>query len=81
MKTAVSIPAELYAETERLSKRTKKSLSRLFSDTVAEYLARHDPQEVTAAMDRVCAESGHKDEFVASTARRTLNESEWCAEV
>jgi hypothetical protein len=77
MKTAVSIPDEVYAEAERLSKHTKKSLSRLFSDAVAEYMARHDPQAVTAAMDRVCAESGNRDEFVASAARRTIEKCEW----
>jgi hypothetical protein len=82
MKTWVAIPDEVYAEAERLARCTKKSLSRLFNDAVAEYLARHGPNEFTAAMDRVCsdlgkAESGNKDEFVASAARRTLHECEW----
>jgi hypothetical protein len=69
---------------ERLARRTKKSRSRLFSDAVGEYLARHAPEEVTAAMDRVCEELGNsagnrnlKDEFVASAAWRTLKRSEW----
>jgi len=86
MKTSVSIPNGLYAEAERLARRTRKSLSRLFGDAVAEYLARHypdnSPEEITAAMDRFCsdlgkAESGNNDEFVASAARRTLHECEW----
>jgi metal-responsive CopG/Arc/MetJ family transcriptional regulator len=83
MKTAVSIPDEVFEGAERLAKRTKKSRSRLFSDAVREYLARHAPEEVTAAMDRVCAELGNSaeststDDFVASAARRTLKQSEW----
>jgi metal-responsive CopG/Arc/MetJ family transcriptional regulator len=87
MKTAVSIPDEVFKGAERLARRTKKSRSRLFSDAVREYLARHAPDEVTAAMDRVCAEleksSGNKtaelkeNEFVASAARRILKQSEW----
>ena len=84
MKTAVSIPDEVFEGAERLARRTKKSRSRLFSDAVREYLARHAPEEVTAAMDRVCAEMESstgsktvKDEFVASAAWRTLKRSEW----
>jgi predicted transcriptional regulator len=84
MKTAVSIPDEVFEGAERLAKRTKKSRSRLFSDAVREYLARHAPEEVTTAMDRVCEElansGGNKtlrDGFVASAARRTLKQSEW----
>jgi metal-responsive CopG/Arc/MetJ family transcriptional regulator len=84
MKTAVSIPDEVFEGAERLARRTKKSRSRLFSDAVREYLARHAPEEVTAAMDRVCGNLENppaartvKDEFVASAAWRTLMRSEW----
>ena len=79
MKTEVSIPDEVFAEAERLAKRMRKSRSRLFSDAVREYLARHAPEDVRAATDRVCAESGNPatDEFVAMAAQRTLRQSEW----
>ena len=50
----------------------------MFSDAVKEYVARHAPEDVTEAMDRVCAELGNpKDEFVASAAYRILERSEW----
>jgi metal-responsive CopG/Arc/MetJ family transcriptional regulator len=78
MKTAVSIPDDLYQGAERLARRTKKSRSRLFSDALREYLAHHAPDEVTEAMNRACAEVGEtKDLFVSSAARRTLERSEW----
>ena len=78
MKTAVSIPDDVFEGAERLARRTKKSRSRLFSDAVKEYVARHGPEEVTDAMDRVCAElSPTGDEFVSSAARRMLKRSEW----
>ncbi|HEV2417927.1 MAG TPA: ribbon-helix-helix protein, CopG family [Terriglobia bacterium] len=78
MKTAVSIPDEVYEGAERLARRTKKSRSRLFSDALKEYLARHAPNEVTEAMNRVCVAVGEeKDPFVAAAARRTLERSEW----
>jgi metal-responsive CopG/Arc/MetJ family transcriptional regulator len=78
MRTAVSIPDDLYQAAERLARRTKKSRSRLFSDALREYLAHHAPEEVTEAMNRACAEAGEaKDAFVSSAARRILKRSEW----
>jgi len=78
MKTAVSIPDNVFEEAERLARRTKRSRSQLFSDALKEYVARHAPEEVTDAMDRVCAELGEPtDEFVSSAVRRVLEQSAW----
>jgi metal-responsive CopG/Arc/MetJ family transcriptional regulator len=78
MKTAISIPDALFERAERLAKRTRKSRSQIFSDAVREYLARHSTDEVTAAMDRVCAElESPGDEFVSSASSRILARSEW----
>jgi metal-responsive CopG/Arc/MetJ family transcriptional regulator len=78
MKTAVSVPDDLFEKAERLARRTRKSRSQLFSDALREYVARHGTDEVTEAMDRVCAEAGNrKDPFVSSAARRTLARTEW----
>jgi antitoxin MazE6 len=78
MKTAVSIPDDVFKGAERLARRTKKSRSQLFSDALKEYVARHAPDDVTDAMDRVCAQLGNPaDKFVASATRRILKRSEW----
>ena len=78
MKTAVSIPDDVFKGAERLARRTKKSRSQLFSDALREYVARHAEDEVTAAMDRVCAELGEPtDQFVSLSALRTLERVEW----
>ena len=78
MKTAVSIPDDVFEEAERLARRTKRSRSRLFSDALKEYLARHTPDKVTEAMNKALAEIGEaKDSFVSSAARRVLERSEW----
>lgn len=78
MKTAISIPDDVFQEAERLARRTKKSRSQLFSDAVREYLARHAPEEVTDAMNRVCAELGDsRDPFVSSASRRVIERAEW----
>lgn len=78
MKTAVSIPDDIFEGAERLARKTKRSRSRLFSDALKEYLARHSPDKITDAMNRACAEiGGEEDNFVASAARRVLEKSEW----
>jgi metal-responsive CopG/Arc/MetJ family transcriptional regulator len=78
MKTAISIPDNVFESAERLALRTKRSRSQLFSDAVREYVARHAPDEVTEAMNRVCEELGQAtDAFVSEAARRVLERSEW----
>jgi metal-responsive CopG/Arc/MetJ family transcriptional regulator len=78
MKTAVSIPDEVYAEAEHLARRLKKSRSEVYRLALAEYLARHAPERVTEVMDRVCAAVGEEtDEFATAAARLILERSEW----
>lgn len=78
MKTAVSIPDDVFEGAQRLARRTKRSRSRVFSDALREYLARHSPEEVTEAVNKACAEIGEvKDQFVASAARRILERTQW----
>ena len=78
MKTAVSIPDDVFEKAERLARRMKKSRSELFSRALAEYVARHAPDQVTEAMNQVCAEIGiEPDPFGSAAARRTLGRVEW----
>jgi len=78
MKTAVSIPDEVFEKVERLARRARRSRSEVFSAALAEYVARHAPDEVTEAMDRVIADVGEpKDGFVVAAGRRILEKSEW----
>jgi metal-responsive CopG/Arc/MetJ family transcriptional regulator len=78
MKTAVSIPDDVFEGAEHLARRTNRSRSRLFSDALKEYLARHTPDKVTEAMNATLAQIGEEqDSFVSSTARTVLERSEW----
>jgi len=78
MKTAVSIPDDVFEGAERLARRTRKSRSRLFSDALREYVARHSADQVTEAMNKVCDEIGDtQDPFISSAARRVLERTEW----
>jgi metal-responsive CopG/Arc/MetJ family transcriptional regulator len=77
MKTAISIPDEVFAEAEKLARRLKKSRSELYSHALREYVARHGPEYVTETLDRICAESPPEKEFARAVARRTLRRSPW----
>jgi metal-responsive CopG/Arc/MetJ family transcriptional regulator len=78
MKIAVSIPDDIFEEAERLARDMKRSRSELYRLALAEYLARHSPDRVRDAMDRVCEEVGDlSDEFLSSASRRVLERSEW----
>ena len=78
MKTAISIPDDLFADAERLAQALKKSRSRLYGDAVREYVARHSAERVTETLDRVCAEAAGGESVLArSAARRTLESSDW----
>jgi len=78
MKTAVSIPDDVFEGAERLARRTNRSRSRLFSDALKEYLARHTPDKVTEAMNTALAQIGEEeDSFASSSARTVLERSEW----
>lgn len=78
MKIAVSVPQDVFDRAERLARREGRSRSDVYSTAVREYVARHAPDEVVDALDRVVAEVGPEpDTFVAAASRRTLASSEW----
>lgn len=78
MKTAVSLPDDVFRQAERQARRTKKSRSQLYAEALTEYLARHAPDEVTEAMNRVLDQLERPaDPFVSVAARRILERSEW----
>ena len=79
MKTAVSIPEDVFAGAERLARRTKRSRSDIYAAAVREYIARHSGDAVTEAMNSVFDEVGATgiDPFVSLAARNTLERVEW----
>ena len=70
MKTAVSIPDDIFEKAEDLARRMKKSRSKLFSNALEEYVSRHAP-------DRACAEIGFgPDSFVSAASAQVLEQRE-----
>lgn len=78
MKTAISIPDDVFADAERLAKRLKKSRSQLYSHALREFVARHADDRVTEILDEVVAAAGEgTDAFAPEAARRTLKRVDW----
>lgn len=78
MKTAVSLPDDLFEEAERLARRLKKPRSRLYSEAVREYVARRDPKLVTTKLNEVVKAVGRRrDVFTTAAARLTLERVDW----
>ncbi len=77
MKTAISIPDDLFADAEELARELKKSRSRLYGDALREYVARHSTESVTEALDRVCDDLHCRSAFTGAAARRTFERSDW----
>jgi metal-responsive CopG/Arc/MetJ family transcriptional regulator len=79
MKVAVSIPDGVFAEAERLAAELGTSRSDLYRRALEEFVGRHAPAQVTAALDRLFEEVDPADgrEFVRRASRRSLSRSEW----
>ena len=78
MKTAISLPDEVFESAEKLAKRLKLSRSELYSRALAEYLARHAPDDVTEAWNSAIQDLGQPaDDVQRRAAARVLKRSEW----
>ncbi len=88
MKTAVSIPDDVFDDAERLADRLQTSRSQLYARALSEFVARHDEDRVTAKMNEVIkeieteeVETGEvepgRDEFSREAARQTLRRVPW----
>lgn len=78
MKTAVSLPDEVFETAEELADRLKVSRSELYARALKDYVRRHSPDAVTDAYDRLCSElDSSADSFVRHAARLTVKRTDW----
>jgi predicted transcriptional regulator len=78
VKTTVSVPDDLFRQADRLAKRQRKSRNRLYAEAIGEYIARHDPDEITRRMNEVAdATDTSLDPFVAAATARVLRRNTW----
>ena len=78
MKTAVSIPDDLFRKADELAGRMGKSRSEVYREALADYVSRREPGAVTRALDAIADEISNEERaFSATAARRTLAQSGW----
>jgi metal-responsive CopG/Arc/MetJ family transcriptional regulator len=78
MKTAVSIPNEVYASAETLARRLHMSRSKLYATAVAEYVAQYGAGDVTQRLDAIYAgEKSDLDPKVQAAQIRSLQKERW----
>ena len=78
MKTAVSIPDDIFKRVERLARRGRRSRSAVYAAALDEYAARHAHDEVTDGVNRACDAIGDEDDrFLATAGQRVLDRVEW----
>lgn len=78
MKTAVSIPDELFRRADDLAARLGKSRSEIYREALKDYVARRDPGATTRSLnDLADVLAADDDGFAAEAARRALERSEW----
>ncbi|MFM8702559.1 MAG: hypothetical protein ACKOHG_01600 [Planctomycetia bacterium] len=78
MKTAVSIPDDVFEDAERLASRLQTSRSKLYARALAEFVARHDDDRITSLMDQAVREAGQEgDVFLRAAAQQASRRVEW----
>jgi predicted transcriptional regulator len=78
MKTAISLPDDLFDKAEALARKLKKSRSQFYREAVADLVARYDEQAMIEAINRAYeSPDPETDAFVAEAARRILEQTEW----
>jgi metal-responsive CopG/Arc/MetJ family transcriptional regulator len=78
MKTAISLPDEVFESADALAERMGLSRSELYATAVAEYVAKHRDQDVTARLNDVYAEEpSGLDSTLRSAQARSVGRSEW----
>lgn len=80
MKTAVSVPDDVFQRADHFARQTGRSRSEVYSAALREYVARHAPDELTEAMDRAVGalgEAATADDFVRAAANRRIEQADW----
>lgn len=79
MKTAISIPDDVFRRAERLAKRRKVSRSQLYTAALIRMLEAEPKDELTRAYDAAFADD-RPDRFASTAARAALASVEWSDE-
>jgi len=78
MKTAISLPDDLFASADALARRLGMSRSGLIAAALAEFVAKHRTSKISERLDAVYgAEDSGLDPALARAQRRAIGRSDW----
>ena len=78
MKTAVSLPDQVFKAAEALAGRLGMTRSRLYATAIEEFVARHQARRVSEKLDAVYGQASSKlDPAVRKAQARALKKDEW----
>lgn len=78
MKTAISLPDDLFASAEKLAERLGMSRSHLVATALAEYVAKHETRKVTERLNAVYSvEDSALDTGVRKAQARAVDTDRW----
>ena len=78
MKTAISLPDELFKSADDLAQRKGMARSELYAVALAEYVAKHRDEETTFKLDEVlAAESSGVDPALRVAQARSVDSGQW----
>lgn len=78
LKTAISIPEDIYQDAEKAAKRLGMSRSRLYSVAVADFLNRYRKDDITAKLNKVYDPGNSRiDPALTAMQFASLSQEEW----
>ena len=78
MKTAISLPDDLFRSGDSLAKRLGVSRSELYARALAEYLAKHRADQITQRLNAVYAtEDSRLDPSITAAQANALPRERW----
>jgi metal-responsive CopG/Arc/MetJ family transcriptional regulator len=78
VKTAISLPEDLYRMAEAAARKLKISRSQLYATAIAEFLERRQTSKITERLNRIYAkERSELDPALQSAQLRSLEKNDW----
>jgi metal-responsive CopG/Arc/MetJ family transcriptional regulator len=78
MKTAISIPNNIFEQAENLARKLKISRSELFTEAVKVYLKENHTEDITAKLDEIYGDAdSNLDKTLTNAQTASLTKEEW----
>ena len=78
MKTAISVPDEVFQSAEQLARTSRMSRSTLYTKAIVEYVQRHRRRGITEALNEVYGKAPSKmDPVLAKLQRISIFKEDW----